>query len=79
MQRGVIVRHNNILRLPYGDVLEYGESGMGAEKFLMQYPYLLRWINECLSCHHKVRWKRYFQYGKWLYSGRFQDATEPFQ
>ncbi len=23
------------------------------ETFLMQNPYLLRWVNECLSCHHK--------------------------
>lgn len=23
------------------------------EAFLMQYRYLLRWVNECPSCHHK--------------------------
>ena len=30
-----------------------GNRGTDLEKFLMQYPYLLRWVNECLSCHHK--------------------------
>jgi hypothetical protein len=30
-----------------------GNRGTNLEKFLMQYPYLLRWVNECLSCHHK--------------------------
>ncbi len=27
--------------------------GSGIEKFLSKYPYMLRWVNECLSCHHK--------------------------
>jgi hypothetical protein len=30
-----------------------GNRGTDIEEFLMQYPYLLRWVNECLSCHHK--------------------------
>ena len=30
-----------------------GNGGTDLEKFLMQYPYLLRWVNECLACHHK--------------------------
>ena len=30
-----------------------GNHGTDLEKFLMQYAYLLRWVNECLSCHHK--------------------------
>jgi hypothetical protein len=30
-----------------------GNRGTDLEKFLMQYPYLLRWVNECLSCHNK--------------------------
>jgi len=30
-----------------------GKRGTDLEKFLMQYPYLLRWVNECLACHHK--------------------------
>jgi hypothetical protein len=30
-----------------------GNRRTDLEKFLMQYPYLLRWVNECLSCHHK--------------------------
>ncbi len=30
-----------------------GKRGTDLEQFLMQYPYLLRWVNECLSCHHK--------------------------
>jgi hypothetical protein len=30
-----------------------GKHETDLEKFLMQYPYLLRWVNECLSCHHK--------------------------
>ena len=30
-----------------------GIRGKDVEEFLMQYPYLLRWVNECLSCHHK--------------------------
>jgi hypothetical protein len=30
-----------------------GNRGTDLEDFLMRYPYLLRWVNECLSCHHK--------------------------
>jgi hypothetical protein len=30
-----------------------GNRGTELEKFLMQYPYLLRWVHEWLSCHHK--------------------------
>ena len=30
-----------------------GNQRKDLEEFLMQYPYLLRWVNECLSCHHK--------------------------
>ena len=30
-----------------------GDRGKNLEKFLMRYPHLLRWVNECLSCHHK--------------------------
>jgi hypothetical protein len=30
-----------------------GKRGTDLEKFLMLYPYLARWVNECLACHHK--------------------------
>jgi hypothetical protein len=30
-----------------------GIRGKDLEEFLMQYPYLLRWVNECLCCHRK--------------------------
>lgn len=30
-----------------------GNRGKDFERFLLQYPYLLRWVNECLSCHPK--------------------------
>jgi len=30
-----------------------GNRGTDIEEFLMKYPYLLRRVNECLSCHHK--------------------------
>ena len=30
-----------------------GNRGTDLEEFLMRYPYLLRWVNECLCCHHK--------------------------
>jgi hypothetical protein len=30
-----------------------GLPGTDIEQFLMKYPYLLRWVNECLACHHK--------------------------
>ncbi len=30
-----------------------GNRGKGLEGFLMTYPHLNRWVNECLSCHHK--------------------------
>jgi hypothetical protein len=29
-----------------------GKRGTDIEEFLMKYPYMLRWVNECLSCHH---------------------------
>jgi hypothetical protein len=30
-----------------------GKRGTDIEEFLMKYPYMLRWVNERLSCHHK--------------------------
>jgi hypothetical protein len=30
-----------------------GNRGTDIEEFLMKYPHMLRWVNECLSCHHK--------------------------
>jgi hypothetical protein len=33
--------------------LNMGKRGTDLEQFLMQYPHLLRWVNECLACHHK--------------------------
>jgi hypothetical protein len=30
-----------------------GKRGTGLEQFLMKYSHLFRWVNECLSCHHK--------------------------
>jgi len=30
-----------------------GKRGTDIEEFLMKYPYMLRWVCECLSCHHK--------------------------
>jgi len=30
-----------------------GNRGKDLEEFLMQYPYLTRWVNECLCCHRK--------------------------
>jgi hypothetical protein len=32
-----------------------GTRGTDLEKLLMQNPHLLRWVNECLACHHKGR------------------------
>ena len=28
-------------------------SGAEVEEFLMKYPHLARWVNECISCHHR--------------------------
>ena len=28
-------------------------SGNEVEEFLMKYPHLARWVNECISCHHR--------------------------
>jgi hypothetical protein len=30
-----------------------GNREKDLEEFLMRYPYLVRWINECLCCHRK--------------------------
>jgi hypothetical protein len=30
-----------------------GKRGTDIEEFLMNYSYRLRWVNECLCCHHK--------------------------
>ena len=30
-----------------------GNRGTDIEDFLMKYPYILRWVNECLSCYRK--------------------------
>jgi hypothetical protein len=30
-----------------------GNRATDLEEFLMLYPHLARWVNECLCCHHK--------------------------
>ena len=32
---------------------ERGERETDLDQFLMQNRHLLRWVNECLACHHK--------------------------